>query len=74
MARIRKVGPPRRPAAHLYTIPELDDLQHQVTLRGCTLIQRMEQLKLKGIGHPKGPTQVLYWRDPQGRDWVAHAQ
>jgi len=74
MPRSIKVGPPRRPAAHLYTIPELDDLQHQLKLKGCTRIHRMEQLALVSQEPGIKPTQILFWRDSAGMDWVAYAR
>ena len=74
MTAKRKVGPPRRPAAHLYTIPELDDLQHQLSLRGLKT-SRYTQPALPGLAaHVKKPLHTLYWRDEQRQEWVAHAQ
>lgn len=72
--RNRKVGPPRRPAAHLYTITEMDALQFQLKLRGLKPL-RFTQLPLPGLAaHIGKPMETLHWRDEKGRDWVAHAQ
>ena len=72
--RKQKVGPPRRPAAHLYTLPELLDLEHQVRLLGCTRIFHFRQELLLSQEPGMKPTDVLYWTDPQRREWVAYAR
>jgi len=36
---------------------------------------RYEQLALEGLAaHMSKPMICMYWRDEEGRDWVAHAQ
>ena len=68
------VGSPMRPAAHLYTIPELDALQYQLKLRGLKVI-RYTQMPLPGISvHMAKAQETLLWRDEKGNDWIAYAQ
>jgi len=74
VSRLRNVGPPRRPAAHLYTTPELDALQHQLKLRGLQTV-RYTQQGISGLAADiRKPMETLLWRDEAGKDWIAHSQ